>query len=162
APGGGFKIRGRGMAGMAGGEQSRSAVPAAAAPALGDFTKTKAAADGSAGENQERRIVSSDTYGDEHTAAPVVRSNFAYTGFWATRMVPDAHGTAEIEFTLPDSLTTWKIKAWTLGAGIRVGEGESELVATKDLLLRVQAPRFFVEKDEVVLSANVHNKLKEE
>ena len=28
--------------------------------------------------------------------------------------------------------------------------------------MRVQAPRFFVEKDEVVLSANVHNKLKTE
>ena len=31
-----------------------------------------------------------------------------------------------------------------------------------DLLIRMQAPRFFVEKDEVTLSANVHNYLKNE
>ena len=47
-----------------------------------------------------------------------------------------------------------------MGPGTKVGQGESEIVTTKDLLVRLQAPRFFVEKDEVVLSANVHNKLK--
>jgi hypothetical protein len=33
------------------------------------------------------------------------------------------------------------------------------VITTKNLLLRLQAPRFFVEKDEVVLSANIHNYL---
>ena len=33
---------------------------------------------------------------------------------------------------------------------------------TKNLLLRLQAPRFFVQKDEVVLSANIHNYLEDE
>ncbi len=41
--------------------------------------------------------------------------------------------------------------------GTRVGEAATEVVTTKDLLLRMQAPRFFVEKDVVTLSANVHN-----
>ena len=65
-----------------------------------------------------------------------------------------------VDFPLPDSLTTWKVKTWTLGPGTKVGQAESEIVTSKDLLVRLQAPRFFVEKDEVVLSANVHNKLK--
>ena len=69
-------------------------------------------------------------------------------------------GTALLDFPLPDSLTTWKVKSWTLGLGTKVGQAESEVVTTKDLLVRLQAPRFFVEKDEVVLSAIVHNKLK--
>ena len=47
-----------------------------------------------------------------------------------------------------------------MGPGTKVGQAETEIVTTKDLLVRLQAPRFFVEKDEVVLSANVHNKLK--
>ena len=47
-----------------------------------------------------------------------------------------------------------------MGLGTKVGQAETEIVTTKDLLVRLQAPRFFVEKDEVVLSANVHNKLK--
>jgi alpha-2-macroglobulin len=47
-----------------------------------------------------------------------------------------------------------------MGLGTRVGQGEAEVVTKKNLLVRLQAPRFFVEKDEVVLSANVHNYLK--
>jgi len=41
-----------------------------------------------------------------------------------------------------------------------VGQGEAEIVTAKDLIVRLQAPRFFVQKDEVVLTANVHNYLK--
>ncbi|MDF1665397.1 MAG: alpha-2-macroglobulin family protein, partial [Planctomycetota bacterium] len=50
--------------------------------------------------------------------------------------------------------------AWAMGQGTRVGQSTVEVVTTKKLLLRLQAPRFFVEKDEVVLSANIHNYLK--
>ncbi|MFH0924913.1 MAG: alpha-2-macroglobulin family protein [bacterium] len=61
---------------------------------------------------------------------------------------------------MPENLTGWKIKAWAMGHVTRVGEGETEVVTKKNLILRLQAPRFFVQKDEVVLSANVHNYLK--
>ena len=47
-----------------------------------------------------------------------------------------------------------------MGHGTKVGEAEANVVTKKNLLLRMQAPRFFVEKDEVVLSANIHNYLK--
>jgi uncharacterized protein YfaS (alpha-2-macroglobulin family) len=46
-----------------------------------------------------------------------------------------------------------------MGHGTKVGQGSIEVVTRKDLILRLQAPRFFVETDEVVLSANVHNYL---
>ncbi len=63
---------------------------------------------------------------------------------------------------MPESLTGWKVRVWGMGHGTRVGEGTSEVVTAKDLMVRLQAPRFFVEKDEVVLSANVHNYLDSE
>jgi uncharacterized protein YfaS (alpha-2-macroglobulin family) len=47
-----------------------------------------------------------------------------------------------------------------MGHGTKVGQGSVEVVTRKDLILRLQAPRFFVETDEVILSANVHNYLK--
>ena len=56
-------------------------------------------------------------------------------------------------------LTTWKTKVWAMGAGTQCGEGSAEVVTSKNLLVRLQAPRFFTQKDEVVLSANVHNYL---
>ena len=63
---------------------------------------------------------------------------------------------------MPENLTGWKVKVWAMGHGTKVGQGEAEVVTKKDLLVRLQAPRFFVQKDEVVLSANVHNYLKTE
>ena len=49
-----------------------------------------------------------------------------------------------------------------LGHGPRhpVGQGQTDVVTRKDLIIRLEAPRFFVQTDEVVLSAIVHNYLK--
>ena len=49
---------------------------------------------------------------------------------------------------------------WGMGHGTRVGQGETDVVTRKDLIVRMEAPRFFVQTDEVVLSAIVHNYLK--
>ncbi len=90
---------------------------------------------------------------------PAVRKEFADTAFWAAALETDRDGIAEVAFPMPENLTGWKIRSWALGHGTVVGEGAAEVVTAKNLLLRLQAPRFFVEKDEVVLSANVHNYL---
>ena len=90
---------------------------------------------------------------------PIVRTDFADTAVWVATLTTDADGTAEVNLTMPENLTGWKIKTWAMGHGTKVGEGEAEVVTTKDLLVRMQTPRFFMETDEVVLSANVHNYL---
>ena len=61
---------------------------------------------------------------------------------------------------MPENLTTWRIKVWGMGHGTRVGQGFADVVTRKDLIVRLEAPRFFVQTDEVVLSAIVHNYLK--
>jgi uncharacterized protein YfaS (alpha-2-macroglobulin family) len=91
--------------------------------------------------------------------AVMIRSDFADSAFWTQSLETNKDGLAEIEVPLPDNLTTWKIKAWAMGHGTKVGEAEAEIITSKDLIIRLQAPRFFVEKDEVTLSANVHNYL---
>jgi uncharacterized protein YfaS (alpha-2-macroglobulin family) len=93
---------------------------------------------------------------------PAVRRNFRDTAFWKPHLATDKEGIAEVSFPIPEQLTGWKIKVWALGHGTRVGQGEIDVTTKKDLLLRMQAPRFFVQKDEVVLSANVHNYLKKD
>lgn len=92
-------------------------------------------------------------------AAPevMVRSEFADLLKWVGSIETDENGEATIEMEMPDNLTTWKIKTWAMGHGTRVGEGSAEIVTSKDLIIRLQAPRFFIEKDEVTLSAVVHN-----
>ncbi|MEC7717849.1 MAG: MG2 domain-containing protein [Planctomycetota bacterium] len=97
--------------------------------------------------------------GASNPANPTVRSKFADTALWVASLQTDATGMAEVELEMPENLTTWKIKVWGMGHGTKVGSGETEVITSKNLLVRMQAPRFFVEKDEVVLSANIHNYL---
>ena len=98
-----------------------------------------------------------------HVAAPMVeptvRTQFADTALWVAALTTGKDGTAEVSLDMPENLTTWRIKVWGMGHGTKVGQGQTDVVTRKDLILRMQAPRFFVQKDEVVLSANVHNYL---
>jgi uncharacterized protein YfaS (alpha-2-macroglobulin family) len=93
---------------------------------------------------------------------PTIRKNFADTAYWNASLTTDQNGLATFEVKMPDQLTAWKIRVWGMGHGTKVGQGETEVTTKKDLIVRLQAPRFFVQKDEVVLSANVHNYLKTE
>jgi hypothetical protein len=90
---------------------------------------------------------------------PVVRSNFADTAAWLPNLVLDAQGTARAEITYPDSLTTWRMHSYVITNDTRVGDAAAEVATVKPLLVRLQAPRFAVEKDALTLSANVHNDL---
>ncbi|MHB9108917.1 MAG: alpha-2-macroglobulin family protein [Armatimonadota bacterium] len=91
---------------------------------------------------------------------PTVRQNFADTALWVAKVETNAQGEAEVTLTMPENLTAWKARVWAMGEGTQVGEGSAELTTTKDLIVRLQAPRFFTQNDEVVISANVHNYLK--
>lgn len=97
--------------------------------------------------------------GAEDFAEAEVRQQFADTALWQTTLTTDADGTAKVSFQMPENLTTWKINAWAMTKATRVGQADASAVTTKNLLVRLQAPRFFMEYDEVVLSANVHNYL---
>jgi uncharacterized protein YfaS (alpha-2-macroglobulin family) len=132
-----------------------------------DAAAAKGAAPGfDRGEAQLREQAGGDKAGNGQPGAggpgpePTIRKNFADTAYWSASVTTDKDGVAEVTFPMPENLTGWKVKVWAMGHGTRVGQGEAEVVTKKDLLVRLQAPRFFVQKDEVVLSANVHNYLK--
>ncbi len=132
------------------GVQLNESMPMAAARADGvgafdDRAETKSASE-SAAETPE-------------LVEPTVRQQFADTAFWKATLETNAEGIAQVDFPMPENLTAWKIHAWGMGHGTQVGEGSAEVVTRKNLIVRLQSPRFFVERDEVVLSANVHNYL---
>ncbi len=93
---------------------------------------------------------------------PTVRTKFADTAKWVGCLTTGKNGCGVVELTMPENLTTWKTMVWAMGAGCRVGQGSTEVITTKNLIVRLQAPRFFVQTDEVVLSANVMNYLQTE
>ena len=88
-----------------------------------------------------------------------LRSRFVDTAFWTPATMTDANGNATVEVTWPDNLTQWRANAVGSTAAAQVGSGETQVVTKKDLLVRLQTPRFLVEQDQVVLSANVLNSL---
>ena len=92
-------------------------------------------------------------------AAPTVRTDFSDTALWQPHLKLDEAGRAETEIKFPQSLTTWRIRGYVVTKDTRVGDVVRDVATTKNLLVRLQRPRFLVERDEVVLSANVHNNL---
>jgi len=99
----------------------------------------------------------------EGAAAPVmIRSNLADSAVWVASVTTNEAGEAVLDFPMPDNLTTWKLKSWVMGADTQVGEAAVEVITRKNLMVRLQAPRFFIEKDEVMISANVHNETEAE
>ncbi|MCH2210264.1 MAG: MG2 domain-containing protein [Fuerstiella sp.] len=90
---------------------------------------------------------------------PTVRSVFTDTALWLASVDSNADGLITAQFDLPDNLTTWKIKVWTLGRGTRVGSGTTDIICSRKLIIRPQSPRFFTQKDQITLSAIVHNDL---
>ncbi len=91
---------------------------------------------------------------------PEIRTHFADTALWIPGLCVGENGTTETEIVFPQSLTTWRLRGFGLTNATQVGDATANITTTKNLLVRLQAPRFFVERDEVVLSANVHNYLK--
>lgn len=87
-----------------------------------------------------------------------VRKEFADTAYWnAALEATGTEGVYRVKFKMPEDITTWNIKLWSIGIDGRVAEVATELITKKDLMLRMITPRFFTEKDEVVISANLHN-----
>jgi hypothetical protein len=86
-----------------------------------------------------------------------LRSNFQDTAYWNATIVTDANGMATVTFTLPDNLTTWVATLRGLTQDMKVGEATTELVTSKQLLVRPETPNFLVAGDHVKLSAIVQN-----
>ncbi|GFP24248.1 alpha-2-macroglobulin, partial [Candidatus Hakubella thermalkaliphila] len=72
-------------------------------------------------------------------------------------LLTDEKGEAMVTFKLPDSLTTWQISAVAASSDTLVGASKSEIITTKEFLIRPIVPRFVVMGDEVMLGAVVHN-----
>lgn len=98
----------------------------------------------------------------EREVRPKVRKVFPDTAFWAPAVVTDANGRATARVTFPDTLTTWRATARGVTADTKVGAATLKTIVRKNLILRLAVPRFFVQGDEVVIGALVHNYLASE
>ncbi len=104
-------------------------------------------------------IALGEQYGlaDGFAVAPTLRKTFSDTAAFEPRVVTDATGKATVKVTLPDNLTTWRATARGISGASLVGEGRASVVARRDVLVRVDAPRFLVAGDRARVPTVVHN-----
>jgi uncharacterized protein YfaS (alpha-2-macroglobulin family) len=86
-----------------------------------------------------------------------LRSEFAETAFWEPHLLTDKDGTASIEFTVPDSVTSWTFWVRAFTRDFRAGSLEKEVRTVKDLMVRPYLPRFLREGDKAELQVVVNN-----
>ncbi len=88
-----------------------------------------------------------------------VRKDFPDTMYWNAHVKTDKYGVAKIKVKFPDTLTTWRINSTAVTKNTEVGIHNLDIVTRKNLIVRLQSPRFFQEKDLVYVSGIVHNYL---
>ncbi|HEV2390890.1 MAG TPA: MG2 domain-containing protein [Verrucomicrobiae bacterium] len=90
--------------------------------------------------------------------APVqVRTDFRSTVFWQPDITTDENGTATVKVRYPDSLTSWKATARVASKANQFGIANASTRTKMPLLVRLEAPRFFLVGDTLTLSAVLNN-----
>ncbi len=90
---------------------------------------------------------------------PEVRKDFADAVIWLPNIYTDSNGKAKLEVKLPDNLGTWRATVRGITKETSVGEQVNKIISTKNLLIRVEMPRFLIQGDETTISTIVHNYL---
>jgi uncharacterized protein YfaS (alpha-2-macroglobulin family) len=90
-------------------------------------------------------------------APPELRSNFAETAFWQPHLLTDEAGRAAVEFTVPDSVTSWNVWVHAVTRSLQSGQATRQTQSVKDLMVRPYLPRFLREGDRADLKVVVNN-----
>ncbi|MDH5173684.1 MAG: MG2 domain-containing protein [Elusimicrobiota bacterium] len=85
------------------------------------------------------------------------RKEFADTAFFKPHIVTGKDGKGRFSFIAPEQLTSWRIKLFGFTEDVKEGRLSEEAVTKKELMVRVDIPRFFREKDKGTVTAIVHN-----
>jgi len=157
------------MGGVLGGMAYNQAAPASAPMAM-KAARSEMVAEGKVeGGREDRDEKSADSLskkkdsesdkaavtGDDSDAA--LRSNFSETAFWQPHLLTGPDGSAAIEFTVPDSVTSWRVFVHAITKDLRGGSAEAETKTVKDLMVRPYVPRFLREGDKAEIKVVVNN-----
>lgn len=108
---------------------------------------------------ERRRPLSLADFKTDVPQRPAVRKDFPDAIHWSASVLTGVDGRAEVRVAYPDSLTTWRLTARAVTADTRVGSAVARTTTTRDLLMRIIAPRFLTERDSVRLPTLTHNYL---
>ena len=85
------------------------------------------------------------------------RKNLSETAFFLPNLRTDSNGKVSFNFTSPKALTAWKLRLLAHNKEAVTGYMEKSVVTQKELMVLPNFPRFFREKDTIVISAKISN-----
>ncbi|RYG21696.1 MAG: hypothetical protein EOO07_01940, partial [Chitinophagaceae bacterium] len=87
----------------------------------------------------------------------IPRINFNETAFFYPQLRTNENGEITIEFTIPQSLTRYKMMGFAHTKDLKIATITNELITQKKLAITANAPRFFREGDTILLTAKLNN-----
>ena len=108
-------------------------------------------------ETEDKSQESGDGSQETGSEQVQVRENLNETAFFYPQLTTDAKGRVALKFTLPESLTTWRLLGLAHTRDMYVGQIVGEAVAQKDVMIQPNVPRFLRNDDQGTLSARIFN-----
>ncbi|MFZ5864731.1 MAG: alpha-2-macroglobulin family protein [Thermodesulfobacteriota bacterium] len=99
------------------------------------------------------------TGGDEGLGEVVstLRKRFDPVAYFNPALVTDASGQVSIEFTLPDTTTTYRVYAVVCDKGAGFASADRKMLVAKEFFVEPSLPRFVIPGDKVTFPVVVHN-----
>lgn len=91
------------------------------------------------------------------TNAPAVRSDFRETAFFYPQLHADAQGQVSIQFTMPESLTQWRMLGLAHTVDMDYALLDKTVQVRKELMVQPHFPRFLRMGDQVDLRVGIQN-----
>lgn len=91
------------------------------------------------------------------TSTAQTRQNLSETAFFYPGLLTDNKGNVQLQFTLPESVTTWQFYALAHDEAMNNGTLAATSVAKKTVMIQPNVPRFVRQADKGVLSARIFN-----
>jgi uncharacterized protein YfaS (alpha-2-macroglobulin family) len=85
------------------------------------------------------------------------RSNFKETAFFYPHLMTNSEGDLVISFTMPESLTRWRINGLAHTKDLKTGFFQKELITRKELMAELNPPRFLRHKDVISMPVKLSN-----
>lgn len=94
--------------------------------------------------------------GDKGPAEIEIRREFRDTASWQPTVTTGPDGKANVTVDLPDNLGAWRATVSGISDDGACGKGKAQVVARKELMVRLSAPAVFTTGDEVAVTAIVN------
>jgi uncharacterized protein YfaS (alpha-2-macroglobulin family) len=125
-------------------EEAETGVGYSSGPGLGAKNQPLGGADNRKGKEDELKTIKA-------------RSNFNETAFFYPHLETNEKGETVIKFTVPESLTKWKVMGLAYTKDLKIGQFTKEVVTQKELMVVPNVPRFFREGDKMTFICKVSN-----